>query len=85
MADKQFEKKGLKHLQRIEDELEEIKDRTSNPKRAFIYGVLYGAGAFVGGILAIILLGWVLSIAGLIPGFSEIADIVDAAIKTEVR
>ncbi len=72
MADKRFEKQGLKHLERIESELEEIKDRTSNPRRAFFYGILYGAGAFVGGIIAIVVAGWILSILGVIPGFDEL-------------
>lgn len=78
-----IEAQGLKQLKRIENELEEIKDRTGNPKRTFINGIIYGAGAFVGGILAIILLGWVLAIAGLIPGFGDLAhkvgDTVNAA------
>jgi hypothetical protein len=37
-----------------------------------LYGVLYGAGAFVGGIIAIIIVGWVLSIIGVLPGFDEL-------------
>lgn len=81
----QFEKKGLRHLQRIENELEDIKDRTGNPKRLFFNGMLYGAGAFLGGVLAIILLGWLLSIAGFIPGFAEVADIVNDAIQARDR
>ncbi len=81
----QFQKKGLQHLRRIENELEDIKDRTGSPKRLFLNGMLYGAGAFVGGILAIILGGWLLSIAGFIPGFAEIADIINAAIQSKVR
>lgn len=77
-----LEKKGLKHLQRIENELEEIKDRTGNPRRAFMYGILYGAGAFVGGILAILLLGWVLHILGFIPGFESLEKRINTSYES---
>lgn len=76
-----LDKKGLKQLKRIENELEEIKERTSDPKRTFLFGILYGAGAFVGGLIAIVLLGWLLSIAGLIPGVSEISTKIQAKIE----
>lgn len=69
-----FEKEGLGHLERIEEELEEIKDRTANSKRAFINGIWQGAGAIVGSIGAILLLGWALGILGLIPGVGEMAN-----------
>jgi len=64
---------GLEHLQKIETELEEIKDRTANPQRSFLSGILYGAGALVGSILAIIILGWILSLLGVVPGFGSLA------------
>lgn len=80
-----IDKKGLKHLQRIEDELEEIKERTANPKRTFLLGILYGAGAFIGGLLAIVLLGWALSIAGFIPGFADIAKSIGDTVQARVR
>lgn len=76
-----LDKKGLKQLKRIENELEEIKERSSDPKRTFLFGILYGAGAFVGGILAIVLLGWLLSIAGLIPGLSEISQKIQTKLE----
>jgi len=72
---------GLERLERIEEDLEEIKERTPNKRKSFIYGVWYGAGALIGGILALALLGYILSIFGVIPGLGEIArylqDIVD--------
>lgn len=77
-----LDKKGLKQLKRIENELEEIKERSSDPKRTFLFGILYGAGAFVGGLLAIVLLGWALSIAGLIPGLSEISHTIQTKIES---
>ncbi len=73
-AEDTFEKEGLEHLARIETELEEIKDRTANSKRSFINGMWQGAGAIVGSIAAIILLGWGLSLLGLVPGVGEIAN-----------
>lgn len=69
----QIEAEGLKHLEHIEQELEEIRDRTPHRPRAFFYGVLYGAGAVLGGVIGIALLGWVLSLFGVIPGLGEIA------------
>lgn len=69
-----YEKEGLDHLVRIETELEEIKDRTANPKRSFINGIWQGAGAIVGSIAAIVILGWTLSLLGLVPGIGEIAN-----------
>ena len=83
MSDReQFQKKGLKSLERIERDLEELK---SNPRRTFLNGILYGAGAFVGGILAILLAGWLLSIAGLVPGISDMADKINSAVQTRTR
>lgn len=76
----ELEKAGLKHLKRIEQELEEIKDRTANPRRAFIYGIAYGAGAFVGGILAVALIGWLLNIFGIIPGLSVIGEYLQSLV-----
>lgn len=64
----------LRQLKEIKKELSAIKDRTASPKQAFIHGILYGAGALVGGVLAVALVGWVLNLLGIIPGFGELAD-----------
>lgn len=73
------EKEGLEHLTRIENELEAIKERTPSPRSAFVNGILQGAGALVGGIAALIILGWALSVFGLIPGLGSItATLQDA-------
>ncbi|MDB5238119.1 MAG: hypothetical protein JWM46_389 [Candidatus Kaiserbacteria bacterium] len=82
MAEETFEKEGLGHLARIEEELEEIKDRTANPKRSFINGMWQGAGAIVGSIAAIILLGWGLSVLGLVPGVGDIANSLHRMVDT---
>ncbi len=66
-------KTGLEHLERIEEELEEIKERTADPKRSLFNGILSGMGAIVGSIAALIVLGWLLSLIGVLPGFGSLA------------
>lgn len=75
------DEKELRQLKEIKKELSEIKDRTANPKRVFLNGILYGAGALVGGILAVALIGWVLNILGIIPGFNEVADYIHSLVE----
>jgi len=75
-----FEEAGLAHLAQIEEELSEIKERTPTPRRAFLFGILQGGGAVVGGILAVILIGWTLSIFGIIPGFGFITEYLQNAV-----
>lgn len=70
----------IRELKQIKRELEEIKDRTGNPRRMFMNGILYGAGAFVGGIIAVALVGWVLLILGIIPGLAVIAEYLQSII-----
>jgi hypothetical protein len=70
----------IRELKQIKRELEEIKDRTANPKRMFVNGILYGAGAFLGGIIAVALVGWVLSILGIIPGLAVIVEYLQSII-----
>lgn len=62
----------LRQLKRIEKELEEIKERTANPKRSFFIGILQGAGAIIGGIFAVALIGWILAVLGIVPGLGDI-------------
>lgn len=69
---------GIEHLKEIENDLEEIKERTGNPRRSFVNGIFQGAGAIVGSIIALALLGILLSVLGVIPGF----DIVTEYFKT---
>lgn len=75
-----IEEEGLKHLEHIEQELEEIKDRTPSRPRAFTYGLWQGAGALLGGILALTLLGWGLSFFGVIPGFIDISHYIQNSV-----
>ncbi len=74
-TDDQLEE-GLEHLKNIEEELSELKERTSSPWNAFRGGVLQGVGAIVGSIIALIVLGWLLSLFGLLPGFGWIAHYI---------
>ena len=71
--DENLAEEGLKHLENIENELEEIKKRTSAQRPPFLYGLLQGAGALVGGILMLSLVGWALSFFGVLPGFGAVA------------
>jgi hypothetical protein len=64
---------GLDHLAKIEAELEEIKDRTADPKRSLFNGILSGAGAILGSIAALIILGWILSLLGIFPGLNSVS------------
>jgi len=76
----EVEKDSLRQLKRIERELTEIKDRTGDPRRMFMNGILYGAGAFVGGIIAVAALGWVLSFLGVIPGLDAIVAYLQSVV-----
>jgi hypothetical protein len=72
---------GLERLENIEGDLEEIKNRTPNQWISFRNGILQGAGAVVGGIIAVLILGWILSIFGLIPGLNVIAHNIQDAMS----
>lgn len=73
----------IRELKQIKRELEEIKDRTANPRRSFINGILYGAGAFIGSIIAVALLGWLLSFLGVIPGVDVISEYLQSLLSME--
>lgn len=60
----------------IKSDLEDIKSLTGDSKTWFWRGIMQGAGAIVGSIFMLILLGWLLSLLGVIPGVGEIADYV---------
>jgi hypothetical protein len=63
----------IDELKKISGELEAIKANTGSYGSAFWRGILQGAGAIIGSILAIVLIGWILEIIGVIPGFGQIA------------
>ncbi len=60
----------------IKSDLENIKHLTGDSRAWFWRGIMQGAGAIVGSIAMLILLGWLLSILGVIPGVAEIADYI---------
>jgi hypothetical protein len=74
--DTKTEKEGIKHMERIEHQLGEIKRRSQSSKRAFLNGIFSGMGAIAGSILAVAILGWVLSLFGVIPGFDTLAEYI---------
>lgn len=72
MIEEQVQSEALERLEHIEEDLDEIKERTPNRRKAFVYGIWHGMGALVGGVLGLTLLGWMLSIFGVIPGFDQL-------------
>lgn len=61
-------------VRRVEALLGEIKENTeARPSRSFLNGMLYGAGIVLGTIIGVALVGWLLSILGVIPGFDVLA------------
>ena len=62
-------------IRKVETLLGEIKENTeTRPAKSFVNGLLYGAGIVLGTIVGVMLVGWLLSIAGVIPGLDVIAD-----------
>lgn len=74
--DTKIEEAGLKYLEKIEEDVEDIKRRAPGSRRAFLNGIMQGVGAVVGSIIAVFLLGWLLSFLGFIPGLQEFAESV---------
>jgi hypothetical protein len=68
-------------LKKIERQVSEIKAHTTNPLRSLLNGMLYGAGWVVGSVVALALLGWVLSLVGFVPGFGELANYLRAGVQ----
>ena len=61
-------------LTKVENLLGDIRSNTANPWwKNMLNGLLYGSGVVVGTIGGIAVLGWALSIFGVIPGFDILA------------
>ena len=61
-------------VRKVEALLGEIKENTeARPAKSFLNGVLYGAGIVLGTIVGVVLVGWLLSLLGVIPGFDVLA------------
>ncbi len=60
---------------KVEALLDEIKSNTqARPAKSFVNGILYGAGIVLGTIVGVVLVGWLLSILGVIPGVDILAQ-----------
>lgn len=68
----------LTQLKKIREELEDIRANTST-RGWFWRGILYGAGAILGSLLMVLLIGWVLSIMGIIPEFGVLSQDINSA------
>jgi hypothetical protein len=62
----------VEQLREIKLELKNIESNTS-AKWWILHGMLYGAGWIIGSLLAIVIIGWILSLLGIIPGVDRIA------------
>lgn len=62
-----------KQLQRIEKLLISINERSGGTWYSFWTSIVKGIGIVIGTLLAVALLGWVLSFLGFIPGLGSIA------------
>ncbi len=69
-----IEKAELKQLESINSNIKDLKSRMVGPKRALFNGVMQGMGAVAGSIAAVALIGWILSLLGLIPGLETLGD-----------
>ncbi|MDB5187762.1 MAG: hypothetical protein JWO50_282 [Candidatus Kaiserbacteria bacterium] len=80
----ELEEKGIEHLEHIEQELKEIKELTGVSRWvALRNGIFQGAGAVIGGVFAVVFIGWLLSVLGVIPGFATIGNAVQDAIHLQ--
>lgn len=68
----------IEQLHEIKTDLQDLKQLTGSNKAWFFRGILQGAGAIIGSIAMLILLGWILSILGVIPGANELTDYIRA-------
>lgn len=69
------------NLDIIAADIAAIRSRATNARQAFLFGCLQGAGAVIGGIVTLTLLGSVLSLLGVIPGFDHFENSVNTAVK----
>lgn len=66
----------VEQLEEIKTDLEDLKHLTGSSQAWFFRGILQGAGAIVGSIAMLILLGWLLSLLGFFPGLSDISNYI---------
>ncbi len=78
------DQKQLRELKEISDDLGVIREST-HPKHAFVRGIFQGVGIVVGSVIALALLGWMLGILGLIPGFDAFENSLKSAVNAYER
>ena len=83
MAKNESENPEVRQLREIKRELRNIESNTS-AKWWIVHGMLYGAGWIIGSLLAILILGWALSAAGIVPGINRVVPAIQAA-YTQLR
>ena len=66
----------IRELKKISAELKQIQVNTGSTWYAFFRGMLQGGGAILGSIAAVVLVGWVLGVLGVVPGFQDIATYI---------
>jgi len=69
-----LEKKSLEHLVNIDEGIDELNERIPDIPKSFVNGIFQGMGILVGSLFAVILIGWLLSLVGVIPGLGEFAE-----------
>jgi len=67
-------------LDEIHETLREIGNKLGG-RRAFWTGVLRGAGSIVGVAAVLILIGWLLNLAGFVPGLADQAEYLRGVIE----
>ena len=70
----------IHELKKITEELRMVNENTGSTWTAFLRGILQGGGAVVGSLITIILIGFLLSILGVIPGFKSISAYVGSVV-----
>lgn len=84
MADN-LEQESVEHLENIEQELKEIKERTGGRWNSLRNGLWQGIGAVVGSIIGLVLIGFLLNLFGIVPGLREIKEVLQGAVDSMPR
>ena len=73
------------HLEKIEGELVKMRERSTNLHHSLWRGRVYGAGYVIGAVLVIVIVGWILTIIGVIPALSRYAIAIQTALDNVGR
>jgi hypothetical protein len=69
------------HLETIERELVDLKEKSTDLKHTFLRGMVYGGGYVIGAVLVITFVGWILNIVGVIPALATQVNEFRAALE----